>query len=71
MASLIWKGFCGISLKRRAVLQGARYAALGVISHDGSLERFIHVGVDDETVKRIGPLPQGKGFWCAYKGHDR
>ena len=40
----------------------ARYAALGVIGHDGGLERFIHVGIDDETAARIGPLPQGKGL---------
>ncbi len=40
----------------------ARYGALGVLSSDGhGLERFIHVGIDQETVDRIGDLPQGKG----------
>ncbi|HEU5269698.1 MAG TPA: GAF domain-containing protein [Jatrophihabitans sp.] len=40
----------------------ARYGALGVISSDGGLEQFIHVGVDAELVGRIGQLPQGKGL---------
>lgn len=43
-------------------LAGARYGALGVIAHDGSLEQFIHVGIEDELVERIGHLPQGKGL---------
>jgi signal transduction histidine kinase len=40
----------------------ARYAALGVLGPDGGLEQFIHVGVDEETVARIGHLPEGKGL---------
>ena len=40
----------------------AGYGALGVIGEDGSLEQFIHVGMDDATVARIGALPQGKGL---------
>jgi signal transduction histidine kinase len=43
-------------------LANARYGALGVISHDGALEQFVHVGIDDETAERIGDLPQGKGL---------
>ena len=43
-------------------LAGARYCALGVIAHDGGLERFIQVGLDEEQVARIGDLPQGKGL---------
>ncbi|MCX6394904.1 MAG: GAF domain-containing protein [Propionibacteriales bacterium] len=40
----------------------ARYGALGVLSPDGhGLEQFIHVGIDAESVARIGDLPQGKG----------
>lgn len=40
----------------------ARYGALGVLSPDGhGLEQFIHVGIDQATVDRIGDLPQGKG----------
>ena len=43
-------------------LAGAQYGALGVIGHDGGLEQFIHVGMDDATAARIGNLPQGKGL---------
>lgn len=42
-------------------LVGARYGALGVIDPNGGLERFIHVGIDDRTVKSIGHLPTGRG----------
>ncbi len=41
----------------------ARYAALGVIDPEGrQLEQFIHVGIDADTVARIGELPAGKGL---------
>jgi signal transduction histidine kinase len=43
-------------------LAAAKYGALGVIGYDGGLEQFIHVGMDDATVRRIGELPQGKGL---------
>jgi signal transduction histidine kinase len=43
-------------------LVDARYGALGVIAHDGGLEQFIHVGVDNDLVERIGHLPEGKGL---------
>ncbi|HEV7204191.1 MAG TPA: GAF domain-containing protein [Jatrophihabitans sp.] len=43
-------------------LSGARYGALGVIAHDGGLDQFIHVGMDDGAVAEIGGLPQGKGL---------
>ena len=39
----------------------AKYAALGVIGADGLLEQFLHVGMDDETVRAIGELPKGRG----------
>lgn len=42
-------------------IAGARYAALGVIGPDGTLEQFIHTGMDDATVERIGQLPTGRG----------
>lgn len=42
---------------------GARYAALGVLSDDGSgLARFIWSGLDDATAMNIGRLPQGRGL---------
>lgn len=43
-------------------LTGATYAALGVL--DGSrakLERFVTVGIDDQSRQAIGPLPLGRG----------
>lgn len=43
--------------KAACALVGARYGALGVI---GGLVQFIHVGMDDEAVDRIGHLPEGK-----------
>lgn len=41
-------------------LVGARYCALGVVQH-GRLVRFLHEGMEPETVDRIGALPEGKG----------
>ncbi|WP_163507187.1 GAF domain-containing protein [Fodinicola acaciae] len=43
-------------------LVGANYAALGVIGQDGVLEEFLHVGMDQEVVDRIGDLPRGQGI---------
>jgi signal transduction histidine kinase len=40
----------------------AQYAALGVIGADGTLDRFIHTGMDADTVRSIGHLPQGLGL---------
>ena len=40
----------------------AQYAALGVIGEDGALDRFIHTGMDPETVQAIGHLPEGRGL---------
>ena len=46
-----------------AHLTGARYAALGVIDRHGTgLERFLHTGIDEATVARIGELPRGRGI---------
>jgi signal transduction histidine kinase len=43
-------------------LTGARYAALGILDEDRrELERFIYVGIDEETRTRIGDLPRGLG----------
>jgi len=42
-------------------LTGARYCALGVRGEDGRLAAFLHAGLDDATVRRIGHLPVGKG----------
>ncbi|MCH0540785.1 GAF domain-containing sensor histidine kinase [Streptomyces sp. MUM 203J] len=46
-----------------ALLVDARYAALGVIGPDGrTLSQFLTVGLSDEEVARIGPLPAGHGL---------
>ncbi len=42
-------------------LVGADYGALGVVE-DGVLEEFVHVGMDDDTVRTIGHLPEGLGL---------
>jgi signal transduction histidine kinase len=40
----------------------ARYGALGVLGADGGISRFLHVGIDEATRARMGPLPEGKGL---------
>jgi GAF domain-containing protein len=49
-------------VRSATALVDARYGALGVIAPDGGLARFLHVGIDDEVVARIGHLPEGKGL---------
>ncbi len=39
----------------------ARYGALGVRGHDHELTEFIFEGIDDDTSRKIGSLPQGRG----------
>ncbi|MGI8668133.1 MAG: GAF domain-containing protein, partial [Jatrophihabitans sp.] len=49
-------------LEAACELVHARYGALGVIAPDGGLEQFIHVGMAEETVAKIGRLHDGKGL---------
>ena len=43
-------------------LTGARYAALGILDEGKEeLERFVFVGIDEDTRRLIGPLPRGGG----------
>jgi signal transduction histidine kinase len=43
-------------------LTEAEYAAVGVLDPDRrELERFIYLGIDEETRRGIGPLPRGRG----------
>jgi len=43
-------------------LTGAQYAALGILDKEKqTLERFLNLGIDAETRRGIGPLPQGRG----------
>jgi signal transduction histidine kinase len=43
-------------------LVGAQYAALGIVDADGRIERFITSGLDDQTRRLIGRLPEGHGL---------
>ena len=46
-----------------AELTRARYAALGVIDQSGTgVENFVTTGLDEETIRRIGDLPRGRGI---------
>ncbi|MGW1680669.1 GAF domain-containing sensor histidine kinase [Saccharopolyspora sp. NPDC002376] len=42
-------------------LVDARYGAIGVLAPDGTLSRFMYDGIDEETTRRIGHLPTGRG----------
>jgi signal transduction histidine kinase len=43
-------------------LTGARYAALGILNERRTeLDRFLTLGVDEETHRSIGSLPRGRG----------
>ena len=48
-------------LEAARTLVGAGYAALGVVE-DGRLVRFLHLGMDAETVSAVGFHPEGKGL---------
>jgi signal transduction histidine kinase len=43
-------------------LASARYGAVGVVSPDGMLEEFIHVGMSDGIVAELGAPPSGLGL---------
>ena len=43
-------------------LVGARYGAVGVLAPDGSIARFIDVGLSEETRTLLGRPPEGKGM---------
>ncbi len=45
-----------------AEVAGARYAALGLYDDAGRIQTFVHRGLDDATVSRIGDLPRGRGL---------
>jgi signal transduction histidine kinase len=49
-------------VKAAREITAAEYAALGVLDRDrAELERFIYVGIDDQTRRAIGNLPRGRG----------
>jgi signal transduction histidine kinase len=41
---------------------GVQYGAIGVLGSSGTLDEFIHVGMDPETVAAIGAQPVGLGL---------
>ena len=43
-------------------LVDAQYAAIGVIAPGGGLAEFVHSGMPEDDVARIGHLPEGKGL---------
>jgi signal transduction histidine kinase len=43
-------------------LVDARYAAIGVIAPGGGLAEFVHSGMPEDDVARIGHLPEGRGL---------
>ncbi|WP_055585624.1 sensor histidine kinase [Streptacidiphilus griseoplanus] len=43
-------------------LVDARYGALGILGEEDSIRQFITVGMDEETIARIGHYPQGHGI---------
>jgi signal transduction histidine kinase len=53
-------------------LTEARYAALGILDEPKEeLERFLFVGIDEETRRLIGPLPRGRGVLGELIRHPR
>ncbi|MGW4560832.1 GAF domain-containing protein [Streptomyces sp. NPDC004561] len=43
-------------------LVDAQYGALGVVGEEGAIKQFITVGIDEETIARIGHYPHGAGI---------
>jgi signal transduction histidine kinase len=50
------------TVQRAAEVAAARFAALGVYDADQRIERFVHSGVDADTVACIGHVPEGRGL---------
>ncbi|MGA4544284.1 GAF domain-containing protein [Uniformispora flossi] len=43
-------------------LVDARYGALGVIGEEDEIARFLTVGMDEDTIRAVGPYPSGRGI---------
>jgi signal transduction histidine kinase len=52
-------------------LVGAQYAAIGIVDTEGTIERFITSGIDDEHRAQIGDLPRGRGLLGLIIREDR
>lgn len=62
VARLDLEGVLDLVLDAARDLTGARYAALGILDERKlELERFLTLGVDEETRAAIGDLPRGRG----------
>jgi signal transduction histidine kinase len=62
MSDLDVDGVLGHVLESARELTGARYAAIGVLNQERTeLERFITRGIDEDTARRIGDPPRGRG----------
>ena len=48
-------------VSQAARVTGARYAALGVLGEDGTIEQFITEGMSQDQIDAIGHYPTGKG----------
>lgn len=56
------RAFLQAALELLCALVKARYGASVVLDQQGAISHFVFWGVDEETAKRIGRLPQGKGI---------
>jgi signal transduction histidine kinase len=45
-----------------ASLVDAQYGALGMLGEEGTIQQFLTVGIDEETIARIGHYPRGEGI---------
>jgi signal transduction histidine kinase len=62
VAELDLESLLNLLLETARDLTGAGYAALGILDENKrELERFLTLGVDEETRRTIGPLPRGHG----------
>jgi two-component system, NarL family, sensor histidine kinase DevS len=62
VSNLDLESVLGQVLRTARELTRARYAALGILDEDkNELERFLYIGIDEETRRAIGPLPRGRG----------
>ncbi|MEU8873728.1 GAF domain-containing protein [Streptomyces javensis] len=43
-------------------LVDAEYGALGVLGEEGTIKQFLTVGIDEETIARMGHYPRGEGI---------
>ena len=58
-------------IRSLAKLIGARYGAIGMLDKEGNLVQFLHTGMDEDAVARIGHLPEGKGLLGVVISEDR